>query len=582
MAKNNNNEEIYDYLVLKSDGMMDISSGSPGSSGIYNDGFDSENFRDPDEDNRKKKIIIIASVAAAAVVLGAAGIILFQMNKAPETTERNEFIFSSNTVISGIDISGRTFDEAKKLLEKNQGRFITPITFDINVDNKNIQLKETDFSYSYNIDEILEQIKTDTQKNPFTATKDSNKYTIVATVTDDSITSAVGKICDDIDIEPKNAYVTEFKPYGDKRFSIADSVNGQKVNAKELSGKIKEGFTKGEAVNKISAEVEAKNADMNAKELESSLVKLSTFETKSTNTENGTSNMKLALSACNGSVIEPGEKWSFNSCTGNTSLESNGYKKAHLTSGEKSPDGIGGGVWQASSTIYNAAVRADMDIEERHNYKWASSYVPTGLDATVEHQKLDLVLSNPTKDQMFIECKVEGSTLRVSIWGVKSGDWDEIHTRNEISEKNSKTYSVKAWRIFIKNGREVDREELSKSTYDADNGVVFVEADNDPEPETTTTTKRNDDDSDDEESSSRSRSSYSSPEDDDDDRGGNSGGGGGGGNSSSSSTPSSSSHDDGGQSSIPVIETDPPSEDDSSSDTPSQSETPEDEPPEDN
>lgn len=539
----NNSNQSNDYVVLGNDGLMDISSGTPIAAEGYSDGFGAGGSSNPN--GGKKKIVIISAVAAAVVVvLGAAGVLLFQnLNKESEAAKQSEeFMYAENTVVSGVDISNRTVELAKKLLERNEDKFVTPITFDIDVNGKNFQLKEADFTYTYNIDDVLAQIKSDTEKNQL-ATDENGKttYTITATVVDDSITKNVSKLCEENDSEPKNAYVTDFKPYSENRFSFEEAVNGIKVDAKDLSTKIKDGFSKGNSVSKIAAVTETLKADMDAETLESKLVKLSTYETYSTNTENGTSNMKVALSACNGSVIKPGENWSFNSCTGDSNLESNGYKSAHVISEGKIIDGIGGGICQASSTIYNAAVRANLEIEERHNHQWASSYVPTGLDATIDYPNLDLVLSNPTKYQMFLECRVEGSTLYASFWGVKSDKWDDIHTRNEVTDQGSKSYTVRAWRIYLKDGKEVDSEELFKSTYDLDYGVVFIAADND--------TKLGGSGSD--SNSSGDNDSYYD-------------GGGGGGGGSQSSTPQSSDSD-------PVVETDPPSSSDASSDTPSQS-----------
>lgn len=539
----NNSNQSNDYVVLGNDGLMDISSGTPIAAEGYSDGFGAGGPSNPN--GGKKKIVIISAVAAAVVVvLGAAGVLLFQnLNKESEAAKQSEeFMYAENTVVSGVDISNRTVELAKKLLERNEDKFVTPITFDIDVNGKDFQLKEADFTYTYNIDDVLAQIKSDTEKNQL-ATDENGKttYTITAAVVDDSITKNVSKLCEENDSEPKNAYVTDFKPYSENRFSFEEAVNGIKVDAKDLSTKIKDGFSKGNSVSKIAAVTETLKADMDAETLESKLVKLSTYETYSTNTENGTSNMKVALSACNGSVIKPGENWSFNSCTGDSNLESNGYKSAHVISEGKIIDGIGGGICQASSTIYNAAVRANLEIEERHNHQWASSYVPTGLDATIDYPNLDLVLSNPTKYQMFLECRVEGSTLYASFWGVKSDKWDDIHTRNEVTDQGSKSYTVRAWRIYLKDGKEVDSEELFKSTYDLDYGVVFIAADNDA--------KLGGSGSD--SNSSGDNDSYYD-------------GGGGGGGGSQSSTPQSSDSD-------PVVETDPPSSSDASSDTPSQS-----------
>ena len=188
MGKNNYNPNS-DYLVMGNDGLMDISSGKPVAAEGYMDGFNPGNGGDLNPNGRKKKIIIISCVAAAVVVaLGAAGVLLFQMNKQPETTEKGEFLFSENTVISGIDISGRTYEQAKKLLERNEDKFITPVTFDININGKDFQLKEADFSYTYNIDEVLAKVKSDEENGESpTATTSGNSYTVTATVTEDSI-----------------------------------------------------------------------------------------------------------------------------------------------------------------------------------------------------------------------------------------------------------------------------------------------------------------------------------------------------------------------------------------------------------
>lgn len=190
--------------------------------------------------------------------------------------------------------------------------------------------------------------------------------------------------------------------------------------------------------------------------------------------------MRVSLKACNGSVIEPGATWSFNKCTGNSNLESLGYKPAGVISNGKSDIGIGGGICQSSSTIYNAAVRANMKVEERYCHKWASSYVPTGLDATIDYGNLDLKLSNPTDYQMFLECKVVDNTLYISFWGWKSDSYDLIMTRNKLTNQGSSSYTVKAWRVYYKDGKEIDSESLGSSTYDTENGYVFIDANNDP------------------------------------------------------------------------------------------------------
>lgn len=246
-----------------------------------------------------------------------------------------------------------------------------------------------------------------------------------------------------------------------------------------MSDQLKAAISQGVSETRIVAEVETVEAKIQIDDLKKNIEKLASYQTVSTNSANGTENMKISLAACNGSVIEPGATWSFNECTGDSNLESNGYKAAGVIVNGELTSGIGGGICQSSSTIYNAAIRANMDIEERYCHMWASSYVPTGLDATIDYPRLDLKLSNPTEYQMFMECKVVDNTLYVSIWGVKDSSYDEIKTENELTDKGSSRYTVKAWRVYYKDGKEVDREELGSSSYDTDHGYVFISAEND-------------------------------------------------------------------------------------------------------
>ncbi len=441
-----------------------------------------------DGQGKGKKALLISLVALIVVAaVGAVGFVMFNGIKTepPEPTAKitepvpTDFTFAPKSVIDGLDISGKTMEQAKKLLEQNADRFITPVSFEIDVNGKTTSLDQSDFSYNYNIDEVLQKMRSGITKTTDPTNGTETPLTVTATVTEESIKSNVDKICEERNSEPQNAKVSVFHPYAKKRFEFAEAEDGVTVNAEDLVEQITDSFAKGNAMSKITAEVEKKKADMSASQLEDRLVKLASYETYSYNTEDGTTNMRVSLEACNGSIIEPGGTWSFNACTGESNLESNGYRPASVISEGQLVEGIGGGICQSSSTIYNAALRANMKVVERYNHKWASSYVPTGLDATIDYPNLDLKLGNPTDCQMFIECKEVGYTLYCSIWGAKPEGYDEIRTHNELGDTGEKSYSVRAWRIYYKDGKEIDREELPKSSYDNDYGVVFSEADND-------------------------------------------------------------------------------------------------------
>lgn len=98
-------------------------------------------------------------------------------------------------------------------------------------------------------------------------------------------------------------------------------------------------------------------------------------------------NLRLAAEAINGYVIEPGATFSFNEVVGDTTAE-RGYKEAPVlySSGLGSSDG--GGICQVSTALYIAAVKADLEIVERHPHSVPSDYAPIGLDATMDYQTL--------------------------------------------------------------------------------------------------------------------------------------------------------------------------------------------------
>ena len=406
--------------------------------------------KDNKKDNKKsnKKKIIIASCAAGAVVIGiaVAGVVMLMPSKNGQTTVDNlglGFHFSDDAQVSGISLAGKTYDEALKLLTSKQESFITPVSISVKAKEKTYTITQKDLKYTYNTESVLTQLKND-ELNKESSGKTAKTYTVVATCTDDSIKSNAEKIKKEVDVKATNARVSEFNPYdGDNRFKYADAEKGAELDEKDLVTQLSSAIKSGTGTMALNAVVKDVDADISLDMVKKNIVKLSTYETVSYNSANGNSNMKTALEACNGSVLEPGEVWSFNECTGDSNLSENGYKPAGVIADGKLVQGNGGGICQASSTIYNAAIRANVDY------------------------------------QMFIECKMDGTTLSATFWGWQSPDYDEIRTENEIGSTSGKEFSARAWRVYYKDGKEVDREELPSSTYESSGGIGGGSADGD-------------------------------------------------------------------------------------------------------
>lgn len=151
----------------------------------------------------------------------------------------------------------------------------------------------------------------------------------------------------------------------------------------------------------IKLPVEFITPDITTEELEAQTFRdtLSTcttyFTTKTENNYNRGINIGIAANCIDGTILLPGEKFSFNEVVGPRTAQK-GYRIAHVYVDGQIKDGIGGGICQVSTTLYNAVLKANLEVTERHNHMFTVSYVPLGHDAAVSYGYADLVFTNTT------------------------------------------------------------------------------------------------------------------------------------------------------------------------------------------
>ena len=116
---------------------------------------------------------------------------------------------------------------------------------------------------------------------------------------------------------------------------------------------------------------------------------LSEFSTRyAASNVNRTTNLRLAANQINGTVLMRGETFSYNDGVGERTIAA-GYKEAPIYVSGRVEDGLGGGICQITTTLYNAAVFANLEIVERTNHQFVPSYVGAGRDATVVYGAID-------------------------------------------------------------------------------------------------------------------------------------------------------------------------------------------------
>ena len=220
--------------------------------------------------------------------------------------------------------------------------------------------------------------------------------------------------------------------------------------------------------------------------------RISSFTTETTNDSNRNTNISLSADALNGKVVMPGETLSFNESTGQRTAEK-GYKEAGAISGGQLIDDTGGGVCQTSSTLFNAVVRADLEIVERSQHTWPSSYVPRGEDAAVDWPRLDFVFRNNTGYPIFLLAWYADQTVTVEVYGklldgggtidlysetietltpsdevIRTRDTSMAPGTSKVAKQKRTGYVVDTYKVYYDaNGVELRREKLWRTTYRA-------------------------------------------------------------------------------------------------------------------
>ncbi len=129
-------------------------------------------------------------------------------------------------------------------------------------------------------------------------------------------------------------------------------------------------------------------------------------------------NIRLSLAAVNNTLVLPGEIFSFNEVVGERTIE-RGYKSAPIILGETVTPGVGGGVCQTSSTLYNAVNRASLEIVERRIHSIAPSYIQHGKDATVAWPHTDFKFRNSRETPIIVKGEIQRWRVRVWVVGME-------------------------------------------------------------------------------------------------------------------------------------------------------------------
>lgn len=340
-----------------------------------------------------------------------------------------------------------------------------------NLDEMSAQLPDKVTDSSYYIDENnlivtpgktgnVVDVETSIQniKNAILSLSDLDQPIELAVKTQEPEKINIEKVHTEIYKEPKDAYYTQ------DPFTVYPSENGLdfKVSIEEanniLGDQTADEYT-------IPLKVLYPNVTTNMIGSEAFPDLLSSFSTKySVRATARTTNLKLAASKINGTVLMPGETFSYNKVVGARTIAA-GYKEAPIYVSGEVVDGLGGGICQITSTLYNAVVYANLDVVERTNHQFVPSYVTASRDATVVYGSLDFKFKNNRNYPIKINCSVSGGIANFQIFGLKQDDDYDVEISSYETGRTATAIYSEAYKILKKDGKVVNKQLLSKDTY---------------------------------------------------------------------------------------------------------------------
>ena len=187
-----------------------------------------------------------------------------------------------------------------------------------------------------------------------------------------------------------------------------------------------------------------------------------------------TTNLRLACQAIDGTVLQPGETFSFNGTVGERTAEK-GYQEGVIYISGDSKPALGGGICQVASTIYYCAMYADLEIVHREPHMFFVSYVPGGLDATVYWGSVDFQFKNSTNFPLRIDASVSGGRVNIALVGT-----DENHYTVKIE---STKVATEPFETITKEGSGDNQSgytgytyEIVRYVYDSDGNLIRTDS----------------------------------------------------------------------------------------------------------
>ena len=452
--------------------------------------------------NRNPKWASALLVVCAMALIGVGYVGVTEVNNymdyQAKCRELEQDTFYDGITLEGESLSGLTMLDAIAKYQKQLSNVASATSITITARGKTYTLDSSSVQMSTNLQSTLSLAYSTGRTGSFDERyaqlqqlkSEGLDFSLNRGWNEDTLRSKISQIAADVYVKGQDADVESFDPDTGK-FTFTSEVTGYELDSDDLYAQITQAVANGNVNANIEAKIIEVAPEHTVEYMKEHFGRISYAQTKTTSNSDRNRNIQLATAEFNGMRVEPGETVSFNKTTGERT-EAKGYRAAGAYSGGVLVQEPGGGVCQVSTTLYNAAVKADLEIIERSPHSRVSDYVPIGLDAAVNWPSQDFKFKNTSDYPIFIVAEFADQKLTFKIYGKQLDDGVYIKLESEktetiaapegVKEKDDPTLPVGQFKdekardgakavsykvYYDKNDNEIKREVLAKSTYPA-------------------------------------------------------------------------------------------------------------------
>ena len=410
-------------------------------------------------------VILIAAIASRGCGGGSAAGGATESDAVQEST-----VADGAVTVNGVNIYGMTQEEARKAILDS---------FDLKVKYEDKEADVTNLMAD-KVDQLLEEIYA-------SDLKPGETYEVNTENMIEDAKAEAALIAGNWNMAAKSGGISGYNKETGK-FEFSEGTKGLVIDQDKLAQAMVDAIDKKEFDAVLTAETKEVAADSSVQDKYKTM---STYTTTTTSNSNRNENIRLAVAALNGTIVKPGQEFSFNNTTG-ARTEEKGYKPATAYLNGEVVQEPGGGVCQVSSTLYNAVVFAGLKSTERHAHSYEPSYVTPGEDAAVSYGGPDFKFVNNSEYPLAIKASFSASDrkLTIALYGVpilkegvkirmsseKTGEIDPpsaVYTEDGSLQPNQEVQTKAAtpgsrWStdlVTYENDKEVSREFFHNSSY---------------------------------------------------------------------------------------------------------------------